>query len=99
MKFKENPLSFFFFFIWKGGWLATPSTPPGSIPGFIGYELKEAELKEVAIVSGILNISNDFLTAEARSNFSIYVPQVEDIKNDEWVDKHLYLNQRIHSSM
>ena len=50
-------------------------------------------------MSGILNISNDFLTAEARSKFSIYVPQVEVIKNDEWVDTYLYLKQRIHSSM
>ena len=53
---------------------------------FIGYKLKEAELEEVACVSGILNVSDAFLTAEARSEDQTYVPRVEDIKNDEWVD-------------
>ena len=33
---------------------------------FIGYKLKEAELQDVAIVSGILKISDDFFTAEVR---------------------------------
>ena len=66
---------------------------------FIGYELKEAELEEVASVPGILNVSDDFLTAEARSEYQTYVPRVEDIKNDEWVDAYLYLRQRIDNSM
>ena len=66
---------------------------------FIGYELKEAELEEVACVSGILNVSDDFLTAEARSKYQTHVPRVEDIKNDEMVDAYLYLKHRIDSSM
>ena len=66
---------------------------------FIGYELKEAELEEVASVSGILNVSDDFLTIEARSKYQTYVPRVEDIKNDEWVDVYLYLKQKIDNSM
>ena len=36
---------------------------------FIGYELKEAEFEEVACVSGIFNVRDDFLTAEARSKY------------------------------
>ena len=66
---------------------------------FIGHELKEAELEEVASVSGILNVSDDFLTIEARSKYQTYVPRVEDIKNDEWVDVYLYLKQKIDNSM
>ena len=66
---------------------------------FIGYELKEAELEEVASVSGILNVSDDFLTAAAILEYQTYVPRVEDIKNDEWVDAYLYLRQRIDNSM
>ena len=57
-----------------------------------GYKLKEAELEEVACVSELLNVSDDFLTAETRSKYQTYVPWVEDIKNDEWVDACLYLN-------
>ena len=53
---------------------------------FIRYELKEAVLVQVACVSGILNISDDFVTAEMRSKYQTYVPRVGDIKNDEWVD-------------
>ena len=37
----------------------------------IGYKLKEAELEEVACVSGILNVSDAFLTADARSEYNI----------------------------
>ena len=66
---------------------------------FIGYELKEVELEEVASVSGILNVNDDFLTAEARSKYQTYVLRVEDIKNGEWVDVYLYLKQRIDISM
>ena len=58
-----------------------------SICFFTGYELKEAALKEVASVSDILNDSDDFLTAK----YQTYMPRVEDIKNDEWVDAYLYL--------
>ena len=65
---------------------------------FIGYELKEAELEEVASVSGILNVSDDFLIAEAKSKYQAYVPRVEDIIHDEWVDVYFYLKQRIDSS-
>ena len=36
---------------------------------FIGYELKEAEFEEAACVSGIFNVRDDFLTAEARSKY------------------------------
>ena len=36
---------------------------------FIGYGLKEAEFEEVACVSGIFNVRDDFLTAEARSKY------------------------------
>ena len=66
---------------------------------FIGYELKEVELEEVASVSGILNVNDDFLTAEARSKYQTCVLWVEDIKNGEWVDVYLYLKQRIDISM
>ena len=66
---------------------------------FIGYELKEAELEEVPSVSGIINVSDDFLTAEARSKYQTYVPRVEDIRNDEWVDAYLYLKRRTDSSV
>ena len=52
----------------------------------IGYKLKEAELEEVACVSGILNVSDAFLTADARSEYQTYVPRVEEITHDEWVD-------------
>ena len=60
---------------------------------FISYELKEAELEEVACVS-----------AEARSRSKIEVlnicaTHVKDIKHDEWVDAYLYLKQRIDGSM
>ena len=66
---------------------------------FIGYELKEAELEEVAIVSGILNVSDDVLTAETRSKYQTYVPRADDIENDKWIDAYLYLKQRIDNSM
>ena len=36
---------------------------------FVGYELKEAEFEEVACVSGIFNVRDDFLTVEARSKY------------------------------
>ena len=57
-----------------------------------GHKLKEAELEEVACVSELLNVSDDFLTVETRSKYQTYVPWVENIKNDEWVDAFLYLN-------
>ena len=66
---------------------------------FTGYKLKEAESKEVASVSGILNISHDFLKAETRSKYQTYVPRVEHLRNDECVDTYQYLKQRIDSSM
>ena len=66
---------------------------------FIGYELTEAELEEVASVSGILKVSDAILTAEARLKYQTFVPRVEDIKSDEWFDAYLYLKQRIDSSM
>ena len=44
-------------------------------------------------------IGYELLTAEARSKYPPYVPRVEDIKNDEWVDAYLYLKQRTDSSM
>ena len=37
------------------------------------------------------------MTAEVRSKYQTYVPRVEDIKNNEWVDAYLYLKQRIDS--
>ena len=65
-----------------------------------GYELKESKLEEVASLSEISNVSDDFLKPETRSKYQTYdVPQVEDIKSDEWVDGYLYLKQRINSSM
>ena len=66
---------------------------------FVGYELKEAELEEVAIVSGILNVSDGFLIAETRSKYQTYVPRADDIENDKLIDACLYLNQRIDNSM
>ena len=42
-------------------------------------------------MSGILNLRNDFLKAEARSKYQTYVPWVENIKTGEWVDAYLYL--------
>ena len=67
---------------------------------FTGYELKESKLEEVASLSEISNVSDDFLKPETRSKYQTYdVPQVEDIKSDEWVDGYLYLKQRINSSM
>ena len=45
-------------------------------------------------MSGILNVSNDVLTAEARSKYQTYVPWVENIKSDEWVDAYLYLKKK-----
>ena len=67
---------------------------------FTGYELKESKLEEVASLFEISNFSDDFLKAETRSKYQTYdVPQVEDIKSDEWVDGYLYLKQRINSSM
>ena len=66
---------------------------------FIGYELKEAELEDVVIVSGILNVGDDFLTAEAKSKYQTYVLRVDDIENDKWIDAYLYLKQRIDNSM
>ena len=65
---------------------------------FIGYKLKEAELQDFAIVSGILKISDDFFTAEVRSKYQTNVRRVEEIKKDKWVDTYLYRKQRIHSS-
>ena len=64
-----------------------------------GFELKEAELEEVTSVSGILNVSDDFLTAETRSKYDTYVPRVKDVKKDEWVDAYLHLKQKIDTSM
>ena len=50
-------------------------------------------------MSGILNVSDDFLKAKARSKYQTYVPQVQDIRKDELVDIYLYLKQRIDSSV
>ena len=51
------------------------------------------------LVENGLNVSDDYLTAEARSKYQTFVPRVEYIKNDEWVDAYLYVKQRIDSSM
>ena len=48
-----------------------------SVCSLHGMNLK-TELKEVDSLSGIFNVSVDFLTAEARSKHQTYVPRVED---------------------
>lgn len=62
---------------------------------FIGYPLKKKDLKEVAIMSKVLNNSDDLLSAETWLNYQTYVSDEENLNYDQWLDAYHYLKQSL----
>ena len=67
--------------------------PPQIYLFFIGYKLKEAEFEEVAYVSGISHVSDDFLTAKTRSKYQTYMPSTYDV----WLKISKMMNGLMHT--
>lgn len=56
-----------------------------------GLPLTEDNLREVAELSGLLDVSEDFLTPEFRAECERIIPDRENIKPNECKDVFLYL--------
>jgi len=59
-----------------------------------GFPVTEEQLEEAATESGVLHVSDDFLTPEVRAECQRIIPDFETIRPDECNDAYLYLKSK-----
>ena len=62
---------------------------------YSGIDVTEADLKNVALLSGILNTEGYFIMDTLREKCSTIVPHPEDLKPEEYVEAYLRLKYSI----
>ena len=57
----------------------------------LGFRLTEGQLKEVAELSGVLEVDHGYLEDDFREKCDLIIPYPEQVKNDEWFDSYIFL--------
>ena len=55
----------------------------------------EEQLREVAELSGVFEIDDDYLSTDTRERFNQIVPNPGKLRNEQWVDAYLHLKQNV----
>ena len=58
---------------------------------FLGFEVSEEDLENVAKVSGVLGIKRDFIPSELRENFERILPNPTETKPEKYIESYLKL--------
>ena len=78
---------------------------PGGVPNHIfnfpeeyelencGMNITDGQLREVAELSGVFDVSDDYLPTETRCRFAEIVPDPSILNNDQWVDAYMRLKE------
>ena len=62
---------------------------------FQGITVTEEELQEVAALSGVLEIPNDFLEVEFRDKCKVIITEPEHLLAKDYVTSYLYIKNQI----
>ena len=58
-----------------------------------GIDINDDQLKEVADLSGVLEIADDYLENDVRKKYEEFIPDPSSLDNNEWVDAYIFLKQ------
>ena len=61
---------------------------------YLGWTVTEHSLREVANHSGVLEIGDDFLEPAIRRECEKWVPNIDDVTPEDWVNAYLYVKKK-----
>lgn len=65
---------------------------------FLGWPVTEDQLKDVAELSGVLELDDDFIESEYREKCERIIPFPGDVEPDQCADAYVYLKDNLLNS-